>query len=110
MQEVREREEAATAASSQGTTWDRAKSLGRRGRARVATVLVTVAFVIAGGTVAANASTTDTDLTVGSGDTYFSSIENYFKDHVIASVLVLVALMTGVGLLIRWGRKAAHSS
>jgi len=43
----------------------------------------------------------------GSGDTFFTSLTSYFQDHVISSVLLLLALLVGVGMLIRWGVRVA---
>lgn len=57
---------------------------------------------------AASATVPDTDLTGGSGDTFFAALTGYFQDHVIVAVLALAALTIGVGMLLAWGRKAAH--
>lgn len=75
---------------------------------RAGVVLVPAGLVLAG-SGSAYATTSSTDLTGGAGDTFFTSIENYFKQHVIASVLVLLALTVGVSMLMGWGRKAAKS-
>jgi hypothetical protein len=56
------------------------------------------------------AGATTTDLTNGAGDTFFSTITSYFTGDVLPAVLVLLALMVGVGVLIKWGKRAAKSS
>lgn len=76
---------------------------------RAATVLVPVGLVLAGSISPAMALGSSTDLTGGAGDTFFTTIENYFKQHVIASVLVLLALTLGVSMLIGWGKKGAKA-
>lgn len=68
--------------------------------------LLTTALVVV---PASAASATTTDLTGGAGDTFFDTITSYFQDHVIGAVLALFALVVGVGVLMKWGRKAAKS-
>jgi len=79
-------------------------SVLRRARVALGSLFVALAFAV-GSVPAANASSTD--LTGGEGDTFFTTITSYFTDHVLGSVLTLLALMVGVGVLISWGRKAA---
>lgn len=81
-----------------------------RTRKGLASLLVTLAFVV--GTVSpASAATPDptTDVTGGAGDTFFTTLTSYFTGHVLISVLALLALTVGVSMLIGWGRKAAKS-
>lgn len=77
-------------------------------RRRAALVMLTMALFTAGGIAPSFASTTD--LTNGAGDTFFSTITSYFTANVLPKVLILLALMVGVGVLIKWGRRAAKSS
>lgn len=85
------------------------KGVVMRARARVASVVIVTAAFIVGSISPALATPPDTDLTNGSGDTFFSSITSYFTDHVLIAVLALLALMVGAGVLISWGRKAAKA-
>jgi hypothetical protein len=78
-------------------------------RNRVSTLLAIVATLLVVPAGAASAETVSTDLTGGSGGTFFSAITSYFQDHVIAAVLALLALTVGVSLLMGWGKKAAKS-
>ena len=87
------------------------RSLIARIRTRIGAVLATLAFIV--GVPVASASATapsGTDLTDGAGDTFFSTITSYFTSDVLPAVLVLLALMVGVGVLIKWGKRAAKSS
>lgn len=86
-------------------------ALRASGRSVKAVALLMVAgLFLVGGTSAASATTTSgTDITGGNGDTFFTTIQDYFKDHVLVSVLLLLALTVGVSMLIAWGRKAAKS-
>lgn len=78
---------------------------------RLSMMLGIVGLFLVGGTEASFATTTDgTDITGGAGDTFFSTLTDYFKGHVISSVLLLLALVVGVSMLISWGRKAAKKS
>lgn len=87
----------------------KAPGILKRSRSRIAAVLVSIAFLLVGSATAASA-TPSTDLTDGAGDTFFSTITAYFTGDVLPAVLVLLALMVGVGVLIKWGKRAAKSS
>jgi len=89
--------------------WVRALFAGKAWARRAGVVLVPAGLVLAGSAGPAFALGSSTDLTGGSGDTFFTSIENYFKQHVIASVLALLALVVGLSMLIGWGRKVAKA-
>jgi ABC-type proline/glycine betaine transport system permease subunit len=81
-----------------------------RSHARAVKLAVSLMFaglLLVGGMGAASATPADTDITGGNGDTFFTTITSYFKDHVLVSVLLLLALTVGVSMLISWGKKAA---
>jgi TctA family transporter len=86
------------------------KGLVTRARIRIASVLAVAAAWFIGGIAPSFASPPDTDLTGGNGDTFITSLTSYFTDHVIVSVLALAAVTIGVGMLLRWGSKAAKRS
>lgn len=79
-------------------------------RSRIAAIVITVAAFTVATIAPASATPPDTDLTDGAGDTFFSTITSYFTGDVLPAVLVLLALMVGVGVLIKWGKRAAKSS
>lgn len=81
-----------------------------RMRTRIGAILATLAFMIGVPVASASATAPGTDLTNGAGDTFFSTITSYFTSDVLPAVLVLLALMVGVGVLIKWGKRAAKSS
>lgn len=89
----------------------RARSATVRGRIVKGAVIASGVAVPLFSTGVANAATPDpaTDLTGGSGDTFFTSLTSYFTGHVLISVLALLALVVGAGMLIGWGRKAAKA-
>jgi hypothetical protein len=89
---------------------DKAPGIVHRLRSRIAAGTLIVAALVIGAVSPASASTSSTDLTGGAGDTFFTTITAYFTGHVLPSVLVLLALMVGVGVLIKWGKRAAKSS
>jgi hypothetical protein len=78
-------------------------------RNRVSAVLAMLAALVVVPAGAASATTPDSDLTGGAGDTFFTAITSYFQDNVIVAVLGLFALTVGVAVLMKWGRKAAKS-
>ena len=79
--------------------------------ARIGAVLDTLAFIVGVQVESASATApSGTDLTDGAGDTFFSTITSYFTSDVLPAVLVLLALMVGVGVLIKLGKRAAKSS
>lgn len=84
-------------------------SVVARLRNRIAGVFAMLSALFVVVPSAAHATVPDTDLTGGAGDTFFTSLTDYFTGNVIGPVLVLAALMVGVGLLIAWGRKGARS-
>jgi hypothetical protein len=83
--------------------------LSRRQRIalRLGAIFSALVGVVAGAGAAGASTTSSTDLTNGAGDTFFSSLTHYFQDHVIAAVLLLLALLVGLGMLIRWGVRVA---
>lgn len=76
---------------------------------RTATVFVPMALVMVGSTSGAYAVGSSTDLTNGSGDTFFTKITAYFTGHVLVSVLALLAITVGSSVLISWAKRAAKS-
>ncbi|HVW42503.1 MAG TPA: hypothetical protein VHC18_14235 [Amycolatopsis sp.] len=90
---------------------ERVSRLGRL-RTRAAKRIYLMAAVIGGvvaGSAPAYAVGSSTDLTGGAGDTLFTSLTDYFKGHVLVSVLLLLAVLLGAGMLISWTRRVAHS-
>jgi hypothetical protein len=85
----------------------------RRWARRTLFMVPTSALVLAGsgGSAFAVGESPDpaTDITNGAGDTFFTTITQYFTGHVLISVLLLLAVMVGAGVLISWGRKAAKA-
>ena len=81
----------------------------RRLRHRVSSVLVTLAFLVAGGASAASATAPSTDPTGGAGDTFFTSLTDYLQGHLIVAVLALAVIGVSVSMLLGWGKKAAKS-
>lgn len=89
--------------------WVRAYFAAAAYRRRLATVATLGALVTAGSTSGAYAVGSSTDLTNGSGDTFFTKITAYFTGHVLIAVLALLAVTVGTSMLISWGKRAAKS-
>jgi hypothetical protein len=80
----------------------------RRSRARIATVLVSVAFVIAGAGAPAFATTTDP--LGGAGDSFFTTLQGYLTSVLVPAVIALALIGVAVSMLLKWGKKAAKSA
>jgi hypothetical protein len=85
-------------------------SVVTRVRRRVAVVLGTLAFVIAGGVGVASAQTTPVDPLDGAGDSFFTDLTSYLTGTLIPAVIGLALVGIAVGMLLRWGKKAVKSS
>ena len=49
-----------------------------------------------------------TDLTNGAGASFFTKMDAYLNGHVVVQVLVLLAMVTGLSLLVGWIKKASR--
>jgi hypothetical protein len=69
--------------------------------------LAMVLLMGSGGTAFATAPA---DPTGGAGDTFFTGIQDYLTGHLIVLVLGLAVIGVIIGLVIKWGKKAAKSA
>jgi type IV secretory pathway VirB2 component (pilin) len=80
----------------------------RKARLALSSALVTVSFVLMGNVSAANATTVDP--LDGAGDGIFTTLSGYLTTKLIPAVLALAVIGIGVGLLIKYVRKARSAA
>jgi hypothetical protein len=86
-------------------------SLVSRLRLRIGLVLAAITTFVVGSAAYAGAAvmTPPPDPTGGAGDDLFTSLTSYLQDHLIAAVLALAVIGIIVGMVLKWGKKAAKS-